>query len=140
MPGNTIRKVYVCRAKIRTLRPGDLLFFYMSKDDAYAASQSMTTVGVFEQAQDAVSTHDLVRLTAKRSVFSNEDLENFEATERSPVRVIDFLLSGHIEPAVGLDKLVQAEIFNSHPPQSIANIPEDRYRRLVPFIWLGFEL
>jgi hypothetical protein len=37
-PGNTIRKVYLCRAKITRLRPGDLLFFYMSKDERYAAS------------------------------------------------------------------------------------------------------
>jgi hypothetical protein len=46
-PGNTIRKVYLCRAKITRLRPGDLLFFYMSKDDSYAFSQSITTAGDF---------------------------------------------------------------------------------------------
>jgi hypothetical protein len=33
-PGNTIRKVYLCRAKNTRLRPGDLVFFYMSKDEA----------------------------------------------------------------------------------------------------------
>jgi GNAT superfamily N-acetyltransferase len=39
-PGNTIRKVYLCRAKIMRLRPGDLLFFYMSKLSApFAMSQ-----------------------------------------------------------------------------------------------------
>ncbi|HUO00342.1 MAG TPA: hypothetical protein VMU69_29445 [Bradyrhizobium sp.] len=48
-PGNTIRKVYLCRAKITRLRPGDLVFFYMSKDEAYSSSQSITTVGVVEQ-------------------------------------------------------------------------------------------
>jgi hypothetical protein len=47
-PGNTIRKVYLCRAKTTLLRPGDILFFYMSKDESYAASQSITTVGVAE--------------------------------------------------------------------------------------------
>ena len=40
-PGNTIRKVYLCRAKTTRIRPGDILFFYMSKDDSYAASQSI---------------------------------------------------------------------------------------------------
>ena len=47
-PGNTIRKVYLCRAKITRLRPGDILFFYMSKDDRYALSQSITTVAKFQ--------------------------------------------------------------------------------------------
>ena len=43
-PGNTIRKVYLCRAKITRLRPGDVLFFYVSKDERYEASQSITTI------------------------------------------------------------------------------------------------
>ena len=46
VPGNTIRKVYLCRAQSKGLRPGDLLFFYLSKDDRLDASQSITTVGV----------------------------------------------------------------------------------------------
>ena len=48
-PGNTIRKVYLCRAKTTRIRPGDLLFFYLSKHGEYAAAQSITTVGVVEQ-------------------------------------------------------------------------------------------
>ena len=67
-PGNTIRKVYLCRAKITRLRPGDLLLFYMSKDVRYAASRSITTVGIVEQVIDVTTVDDLIR-TAKRSVF-----------------------------------------------------------------------
>jgi hypothetical protein len=48
-PGNRIRKVYLCRAKINRLRPGDVLFFYMSKDERYEASQSITTIGIVDQ-------------------------------------------------------------------------------------------
>src|SRR5262245_57876497 len=48
-PGNTIRKVYLCRAKITRMRPGDMLLFYMSKDESYAASQSISTVSIVEQ-------------------------------------------------------------------------------------------
>src|ERR1700730_15408199 len=55
-PGNTIRKVYLCRAKTTRIRPGDLLLFYMSKDDRYAASQSITTVGVVEQVMTSSGT------------------------------------------------------------------------------------
>ena len=45
------------------------------------------------------SLDDLVRLTGKRSVYSEAKLAGFEATAERPVKVIDFLLVGHIEPA-----------------------------------------
>jgi hypothetical protein len=91
-PGNTIRKVYLCRAKITRLRPGDLVFFYMSKDEAYAASQSITTVGVVEQVGNVTSAEELIKQTAKRSVFSAEDLTGMAPSLLSPVKMIDFLL------------------------------------------------
>ena len=74
-PGNTIRKVYLCRAKTTRLRQGDLIFFYMSKDENYASSQSVTTVGIVGQVVNVISSEDLIKQTAKRSVFSAEALE-----------------------------------------------------------------
>jgi hypothetical protein len=138
-PGNTIRKVSLCRAKITRLRPGDVLFFYMSKDERYEASQSITTIGIVEQVVDVVSGDDLIRLTAKRSVFSAEELGAMNASESSPVKMIDFLLIGHLRPPVPLDTLVMEHIFSGRPPQSIAELSGERYRRLKPYIRLGFE-
>ena len=77
-PGNTIRKVYLCRAKTTLLRPGDALFFYMSKDTSYAASQAITTIGIVEQVANVTTADDLIKHTAKRSVFSAEDLRGME--------------------------------------------------------------
>jgi hypothetical protein len=139
-PGNTIRKVYLCRAKITRLRPGDLVFFYMSKDQAYSASQSITTVGVVEQVVDIMSAEELVKQTAKRSVFSGEDLTGMEPSPVSPVKMIDFLLVGHSQPAVPLATLVSTGIFNGRPPQSIAEFTEDRYSALKTFLQLGFDI
>ncbi len=139
-PGNTIRKVYLCRAKITRLRPGDLVFFYMSKDEAYAASQSITTVGVVEQVADVTSTDELIMQTAKRSVFSAEDLTGMAPSPLLPVKMIDFLLVGHSQPSVPLTKLVSAHIFNGRPPQSIAELSEERYRALKALLQLGFDV
>lgn len=139
-PGNTIRKVYLCRAKITRLRPGDLVFFYMSKDEAYAASQSITTVGVVEQVSDVTSDDELIRQTAKRSVFSAEDLMGMAPSPQSPVKMIDFLLVGHSQPSVPLTKLVSADIFNGRPPQSIAELSEERYQALKALLQLGFDV
>jgi hypothetical protein len=136
---HTIRKVYLCRAKITQLRPGDVLFFYMSKDERYEASQSITTVGIVEQVVDVVTADDLIRLTAKRSVFSAEELRAMNASERSPVKMIDFLLVGHSAPPVHLNTLVAEGIFSSRPPQSIAELRGEQYRKLRAYIRLGFE-
>src|SRR6266436_47485 len=138
-PGNTIRKVYLCRAKITRLRPGDLLFFYMSKDDTYAFSQSVTTVGIVEQVVEGASSDDLIRHTAKRSVFTADSLQAMNPSVSAPVKMIDFLLAGHIEPPVALNTLVQRRVFCNRPPQSISELSEERYAALKPYLALGFD-
>lgn len=139
-PGNTIRKVYLCRARITLLRPGDLVFFYMSKDLAYAASQSITTVGVVEQVVNVTSAEELIKQTAKRSVFSAKDLTAMAPSLASPVKMIDFLLIGHSQPPVPLAKLVSVGIFNRRPPQSITELSEERYGALKAHLQLGVEI
>lgn len=139
-PGNTIRKVYLCRAQAKSLKPGDMLLFYLSKDERLEASQCLTTIGIVEQLRESKTVDDLVRMTAKRSVFSGEELKEIQTRAETPVKVIDFLLAGHISPPVSLDALVGAGIFNTRPPQSIARIDEERYLRLRPMMNLGFEL
>jgi hypothetical protein len=104
-PGNTIRKVYLCRAMTQQLRPGSIVLFYRSYSRGYVASQSITSVGVMEAVHQAMSLDDLVRLTGKRSVYSEEKLAAFEATAHRPVKVIDFLLVGHIAPVIKLNDL-----------------------------------
>src|SRR5262245_37712262 len=138
-PGNTIRKVYLCRAKTTHLLPGALLFFYMSKDPSYAASQSITTMGVVEQVVNVENSDDLIRLTAKRSVFSAGKLRGMSPSASTPVKMIDFLLIGHLEPPIRLDALVRTGVFVNRPPQSISEIPEERYLRLRPQLHLGFQ-
>lgn len=138
-PGNTIRKVYLCRAKTTMIRPGDVLLFYMSKDESYAATQSITTIGIAEQVINVSTTDDLVRHTAKRSVFSADDLATMNPRPSSPIKVIDFLLIGHLQPAVPLSDLLEQGVFNNRPPQSIAELGEARYV-LKPSLHIGFDL
>jgi hypothetical protein len=122
------------------MRSGDVLFFYMSKDPTYAASQSITTVGVAEQITNVTTQDDLIRLTAKHSAFSADDLREMKPTATSPVKMIDFLLVGHSEPPVKLDTLIGSNVFFNRPPQSIAQLREDRYARLKLHLRLGFDV
>jgi L-amino acid N-acyltransferase YncA len=139
-PGNTIRKVYLCRAQTRSLKAGDILLFYLSKDKKMEASQCITTVGIVEQWNESASSDSLVLLTAKRSVFSQQELIELQNERPSPLKVIDFLLAGHLTPAVPLSQLLTLGVFNGRPPQSIAEIDHERYLRVRPLVNLGFEL
>jgi hypothetical protein len=122
------------------MRPGDLLFFYLSKDKRLAGSQCLTTVGVFEQMTECSSVDDLIRLTAKRSVFSASELEEMQNQSSSPIKVIDFLLTGHLQEPITLGRLVECGVFSSRPPQSNSRLDERRYASLRPMLSLGFEL
>lgn len=139
-PGNTIRKVYLCRAMTQQLRPGSVALFYRSNSPGYVASQSITSVGVVEAMNQAVSLDDLVRLTAKRSVYSEAKLAAFGATAQRPVKVIDFLLVGHIEPAMKLDDLKRMGVFKGAPPQSISQLTEARFGPVRNRMAFGFAV
>lgn len=120
-PGNTIRKVYLCRAKAKLAQPGALLFFYKGKSTS-RPSQVITTIGIFEEMMLAKSTEELRRMAGGRSVYSDTQLVKMNATKTNPVKVINFLLAAHIDPPISLPALQKDNVFASHPPQSIKQL------------------
>jgi hypothetical protein len=138
-PGNTIRKVYICRSPTRSLAPGDILLFYLSKSAELTRSQSVTTVGIVERVQWADSTEQLIRLVGRRSVYSRDSLLAMRPSDTSPVLVIDFLLSGHLEPHLGLEVLLSTGAFSGSPPQSIKRLEEGAYLALRNAARMSFE-
>ena len=117
-----------------------MLLFYMSKDESYAASQSITTIGIVEQVANVTAAEELIKQTAKPSVFSAEDLIGMQPSALSPVKMVDFLLVGHSQPSVPLDRLTSVGILTNRPPQSIAELCEERYAALKPLLHLGFDI
>lgn len=139
MPGNTIRKVYVCRSKITSMRAGDLLFFYQSKQEVAQHSQMLTTVGVVEQLRRPVGAAELLRLTAGRSVYSRQDLEAMAAASPVGLAVIDFLFIRHLNPPIGLQKMLDSGLIKA-PPQSITRIERARLSEILPSMNFGFAI
>ncbi|MAM76638.1 hypothetical protein [uncultured Tistrella sp.] len=137
-PGNTIRKVYLCRAPSNLGHPGSILFFYKGKS-ASLPSQAMSAIGILEDVRSAQSTRDLLQMTGGRSVYSEEDLKNWNASEESPVKVVNYLLAAYIDPPIALKKLQEIKIIAKHPPQSIFRIPRPRLDALLSLIDLGFQ-
>ncbi len=139
-PGNTIRKVYLCRAQTEAVAAGDVLLFYMSKSQGMFASQAITTIGVVENWTATSSFEELVRSTAKRSVFSEEELEALLHDRDAPLKVIDFLLIGHLERPVFLEELLATGVLAGGAPQSICSVQFGSLGSLVNGAELGFRL
>ncbi|MER9417682.1 GNAT family N-acetyltransferase [Mesorhizobium sp. M0306] len=136
-PGNTIRKVYLCRAPSNLGAPGALLMFYKGKSDL-KPSQAITAIGILEDMKLAESTRDLLLMTGGRSVYSEKDLEAWQATPTRPVKVINYLLAAYMEPAIPIARLRQMGVFGAHPPQSIFRITTAKLRQLLAGRDLGF--
>lgn len=139
-PGNTIRKVYLCKSPLRSLRPGDVLLFYHSKTTESGASQSVTTAGIVEAVSESSSWEDLSLKTAKRSVFSELELKSRIEAGSGPVKIIDFLLAGHFSPPIPLAKLIEYGAVRGRPPQSICKISRSATQRIRHHIDWGFEV
>jgi predicted GNAT family N-acyltransferase len=139
-PGNTIRKVYLCRAKSQAIGPGSIILFYRSSSPGYPISQSITSVGIIERVSQAGSLEELVRLTAKRSAYTTEQLSKIVVASETPVKVIDFLLMGHFDPVIGLDELLETKVFRGWPPQSITRLDEERFGKVRRRMNFGFAV
>ncbi|MYD92537.1 MAG: GNAT family N-acetyltransferase [Chloroflexi bacterium] len=137
-PGNTIRKVYLCRAQSNLGPAGSLLFFYKGKS-MNPPSQALTVVGVLEEMAIARSTLELIRLVGGRSVYNESELLRWGASEARPVKVINYLLNGYIDPPVSLDNLRDAGIIACQPPQSIFRIDQGKLAYLMTRLNLGFD-
>lgn len=138
-PGNTIRKVYLCRAQSKLGPAGSLLFFYKSTSKN-PPSQAITALGVLESLTLARSKKELMQLTGGRSVYSEEELEEWDATPEHPVKVINYLLVSYIEPAVSLNELRTMGVVERHPPQSIYQLSLAQTIDLVKRANLEFEV
>jgi ribosomal protein S18 acetylase RimI-like enzyme len=138
-PGNTIRKVYLCRAQSSLGPAGSVLFFYksMSKNPP---SQAITTLGILESVTLASSTKELMQLTGGRSVYSEEQLEKWGANPERPVKVINYLLVYYIQPAILIDELKSAGIIKRHPQQSIYKLSYQQTKDLIDRAKLKFAV
>jgi predicted nucleic acid-binding protein len=137
-PGNTIRKVYLCRAPSNLGPAGSLLLFYKGKSVG-EPTQAITAIGIFEDCQIAKSTKDLMLMTGGRSVYSEDDLKAWEASPEKPVKVINYLLAGYINPPITIQQLQKLGIFGNQPPQSIFRISPAHLALLLPRLKLGFK-
>lgn len=135
-PGNTIKKVYLTHSRSKQMRPGDVIFFFMSKGK-HADSQSITSVGVITGLHLTQNHNQLAQITAGRSAYTDQQLRVLAA--HNPVRAIDFLLLGHLEQRIPRSDLLAHGILNDSP-QSVTRIQPQSYTALKRLLNLGFAI
>lgn len=138
-PGNTIRKVYLCRAQSNLGPPGSLLLFYKGKS-VNPPSQALTAIGIFEELNSANSTKELMLLTGGRSVYSERELEEWRASSSRPVKVINYLLAAYIHPPIELPEMRNLGVISGHPRQSIFEFDRARVDSLLSRLNLSFRV
>ena len=110
---------------------GSILFFYKGASKE-KPSQAITVVGLLEEVTLASSTRELMLKTGGRSVYSEQELADWEATPDSPVKVINYLLIGYIEPPVELAELKDIGVIaGKNPQQSIYELKGDLLGKLL---------
>ena len=122
VPGNTIRKIYLCHARIKEIPVGSLIYFYRSSPQQY-----IHTLGIVERARRLKDMESLATAIGRRSVYSLKQVK--EMAEEKKVLVIDFRLIAHCKNPIDLKVLIESGVLNSHP-QSIMKLDEKQYVKL----------
>ena len=113
IPGNTIKKVYLCHASIRKLKRGDLLFFYVS-----SPVQSIVSIGIVESTFRSRELSEVVSYIGKRSVYFFSEIKKMIEKE---LLVIEFRFVKHLKQEITLSQLEKQKIIKG-PPQSIQEL------------------
>ncbi len=121
--GNTIVKAYISNTRIKSLKRGDLLFFYSSK-----TAQVIEPIGVLESAAEVDDFDDLWGIVRKKTVFSQSQLKEMLA-EKGKLHVIIFRLITYMDKKITLTKIKQIDSFRNKL-QTVTRLKEQDYLSL----------
>jgi len=120
--GNAIKLAYLCHAKTKHINPGDIIFFYRSKDQ-----RAITSIGVVEKYDTHTDADAIAREVKRRTVYSMTEIK--EMAEK-PTRVLLFRLIRHFNPPLQ-QSFLEENMFLNGAPQSITKISHDAFERIM---------
>jgi GNAT superfamily N-acetyltransferase len=120
--GNAIKLAYICHAPISSIKPGDVLLFYRTKDE-----KSITTVGVVERFSVSADAAQIASIVSRRTVYSIDQIADMA---KKPTKVILFRLISHLPSPVSYDELNRQQII-AGPIQSIRRVSDDAFSKIL---------
>lgn len=118
--GNTIKKAYLCYAKIKTIKSGDIVLFYRSKD-----RKSIQCMGIVEQVLFSREIEEVFPLIAKRTVYNIEKIESI-LTQKTLVILFRYIA---LNKEITQVQICQAGIKGKI--QSIRKISDGQYKAII---------
>lgn len=120
--GNAIKLAYLCHAPTKSVRAGDVLLFYRTKDE-----KAVTSIGVVEQFEVSADGAQIASLVSRRTVYSIGEIDELA---KKPTKVILFRLIGHLSAPVPYEKLMQDGVVTG-PIQSIRKVSDASFSRVL---------
>lgn len=121
IPGNTIKKVYICNSNTGSLAAGSLILFYASK-----IKRAITTLGVVEQSLRTSNLSEALRMLGKRSVYTLDEIEKIVSAE---ALIVDFRLANHFDVPITFEELKKLGVLKG-PPISIVKLKQPTFAKM----------
>lgn len=126
-PSNSIRKVYLGYTPTSEIKPGTLIAFYRSSDNEMGVKSAIAAIGIAEQYNKINDYEHAVSIVAKRSVYTNEELEFL--VKKPGLKALTFLFYGYLKEPL-LRKDLEGRGLLDGPPQSFVGISGKRLKLL----------
>ncbi len=120
--GNAIKQAYLCLSPIKSIVPGDILFFYRTQDE-----KAITTYGIVEEFYIEQNPEIIFQRVSKRTVYSMDDIKKMS---NKKVKIILFRFIQHLNMRVSFKRLKDTKIINGSI-QSILKLDNNKFQALV---------
>jgi len=120
--GNAIKQAYICRTPTKSIKPGDILFFYRTQDN-----KVVTTYGVVDQFHIEQDADKIFQWVSKRTVYSMEEIKGMAGKD---VKVILFRFIRHLNEHVSYGRLKEMGIVKG-PIQSVTKLDKKMVGELL---------
>ena len=129
-----LQKVYISFAPERNIRPGDIVVFYRTGVQGNAGHTAvLTSVAIIEEAISGFSSReDYMSHVQNRSVFTNDELEEFWRRHRSNQIVLKFIFVKSLEKRPILKFLWDNNIIAfPNGPRPFTRISDDQFNMIL---------
>lgn len=130
---NSIQKAYISWAYDRTIRPGDAVVFYRTKDTSPGHYSSVvTTIGIVDEVFIRFrSVEEFVRISRKLSVFNDTKLAQlWDSNSYSKPFVVKFLNAITLPRKINLSTLKEIQAV-SDAPRGFEKLSEQQFMKIV---------
>lgn len=124
--GNAIKQAYLCHAQANSIKAGDIVLFYRSKDE-----KSITSIGVVEDFQSSKDPVFIAQLVSRRTVYSMQDIvEMTKKNTKINTKIILFRIISHFANPVSFNLLRAKNLVNG-PIESIQSINHQKFESIL---------